>query len=200
MESLPVAPAEWRSYLTEFSDGYFRKVTGNGLWGLEERQIAARWLGYDPASEQVLAEAEERLGVQLPPSLRGFLLTTDGWSRPADWVERVCPCRDIQWLAQAPVGVSFISDASRELPDNRHFVEMLMRMLLIADGEDVWLLDTGEADAHGEYVAYHLSVKYGVFLGRNASFSGLFVNGRAEIEESVGDGETSAGDRGTGDG
>ena len=93
-----MTPQQWCRYLTEFSDAFFAKATGSDLWGLDDQQIAARWLGCDPGSEQDLGAAEERLGVRLPPSLRGFLLTTDGWSRPADWVERMCPCRDIQWF------------------------------------------------------------------------------------------------------
>lgn len=184
-----MAPAEWRSYLTEFSDAFFRKARGSGLWGLDDEQIAARWLGYGPVSERLLAEAEERLGVRLPPSLQGFLLTTDGWSRPADWVDRVCPCHDIQWFAETLVGTSVIGEASRELrdaPSGQHFLELLKRMLLVADGEDVWLLDTGEADADGEYAACHLTVRFGEFHGRYPSFSALFANGRAEVEESAG--------------
>ena len=192
VESLPVAPAEWRGYLTEFSDAFFRNVTGSGLWGLDDEQMAARWLGYAPASERLVAEAEERLGVRLPPSLLGFLLTTDGWSRPADWVERVCPCHDIQWFAETLVGTSFIGEASRDLrdaPSSQQFLEMLKRMLVVADGDDVWLLDTGKANADGEYVAWHLTVKYGIFQGRYPTFSALFANGRAEIEESAGGAE-----------
>jgi hypothetical protein len=189
VDSLPVMPQQWRPYLREFSDAFFARATGNDRWGLDDQQIAARWLGYDPASEQDLGAAEKRLGVRLPPSLRGFLLTTDGWSRPADWVERMCPCRDIQWFRDTPAGTSFINEASRELPhgpDNERFLELLSRMLTVADGEDVWLLDTGEASADGEYPAYPLTLKYGVFLGHHLSFSALFAAGRSEVEESVG--------------
>lgn len=184
-----MTPQQWRRYLAEFGDAFFARATGSDLWGLDDRQIAARWLGYDQASEQDLGAAEERLGVRLPPSLRGFLLTTDGWSRPADWVDRMCPCRDIQWFCDTPAGTSFIGEANRELPkdpDNDRFLGMLSRMLTVADGEDVWLLDTGEESANGEYPAYHLTLKYGVFLGHHWSFSALFAAGRSEVEESIG--------------
>jgi hypothetical protein len=189
VDSLPVTPQQWCRYLTEFSDSFFAKATGNDLWGLDDQQIAARWLGCDPGSEQDLGAAEERLGVRLPPSLRGFLLTTDGWSRPADWVERMCPGRDIQWFRDTPAGISFIGEASHELPqdpDNERFLEMLSRALTVADGEDMWLLDTGETSADGEYPAYPLTLKYGEFLGHYSGFSALFAAGRSEVEESVG--------------
>jgi hypothetical protein len=189
VDASPVTPQQWRRYLTEFSDAFFAKAAGNDLWELDHRQIAARWLGYDPVSEQDLGAAEERLGVRLPPSLRGFLLTTDGWSRPADWVERMCPCRDLQWFRHTPAGIRFIGEAARELPAapaNERFLGLLSRMLTVADGDDVWLLDTGETAADGEYPAYYLTLKYGVFLGRHRSFATLFAAGRSEIEESVG--------------
>jgi hypothetical protein len=184
-----VTPSHWRRYLTEFSDAFFAKATGSQLWGLDDQQVAARWLGYDAANEWDLGAAEERLGVRLPPSLRGFLLTTDGWSRPADWVERVCPCRDIQWFRATPAGRSFIDEAARELPvgeANDRFTEVLRRTLTVADGEDLWLLDTGETSADGEYLAYQLTLKYGAFVGYHSSFAALFAVGRSEVEESVG--------------
>jgi hypothetical protein len=186
---LPVTPPQWHRYLTEFSDAFFAKAAGSDLWELDDQQVAARWLGFAPASERDLNAAEERLGVRLPPSLRGFLLTTDGWSRPADWVERMCPCRDLQWFRDTAAGIAFLDEASRELPkgpDSEHFLEMLGRMLTIADGDDVWLLDTGEASADGEYPAYPLTLKYGAFLGHHPGFSALFAAGRSEVEESVG--------------
>jgi hypothetical protein len=189
VDSSLVTPGQWCQYLTEFSHVFFAKAAGSDLWGLDDRQLAARWLGYAPASEADLAATEERLGVRLPPSLRGFLLTTDGWSRPADWVERVCPCRDIQWFRATPAGIPFIDEARRELPkgpDKDRFLELLGRMLTVADGEDVWLLDTGEESAADEYPAYPLTLKYGVFLGHYRSFAALFAAGRSEIEESVG--------------
>jgi hypothetical protein len=189
VNSLPVTPPQWRRYLAEFSHSFFAKATGNDLWGLDDKQVAARWLGYDPATEEDLRAAEERVGVGLPPSLRGFLLTTNGWGRPADWVERMCPCLDIQWFRDTPAGTSFIDEASSELPkgpDNERFLKTLGRVLTVADGADAWLLDTEEASADGEYPAYNLTLKYGVFLGRYESFSALFAAGRSEVEESVG--------------
>lgn len=184
-----MTPGQWRRYLTECSDAFFAKAADGDLRDLNDRQVATRWLGYEPASEQDLGAAEERLGVRLPPSLRGFLLTTDGWSRPADWVGRMCPCRDIQWFRDTPVGASFINETGRELPpspDNERFLELLGHMLTVADGDDVWLLDAGEPAADGEYPAYPLTLKYGVFLGHYFCFSALFAVGRSEIEESVG--------------
>lgn len=99
----------------------------------------------------------------------------------------MCPCRDIQWFRDTPVGTSFINEVGRELPpspDNERFLELLGHMLTVADGDDVWLLDAGEPAADGEYPAYPLTLKYGVLLGHYFSFSALFAVGRSEIEES----------------
>ncbi|WP_370325549.1 SMI1/KNR4 family protein [Amycolatopsis sp. WAC 04197] len=35
-------------------------------------------MGLKPATEQMITETEKRLGVPLPPSLRGFLLVSNG--------------------------------------------------------------------------------------------------------------------------
>jgi hypothetical protein len=183
---LPTTPEQWREYLIEYSDAYLSSATEDDLRALDQQQVAARWLGYEPASEEMLAEAEERLSVRLPPSLRGFLMTSNGWSRVAEWVERLCPCRDIEWFVETDKGAAFFegarSSASAE-PDDQKFVEMIRRALTVADGEDVWLLDTREASASGEYEAYNLTVKYGEFSDPYASFSALFASGRKEIEE-----------------
>jgi hypothetical protein len=46
-----------------------RGATEQDLGALDEQQIADRWLGYEPATVQMLAEAEERLGAAEPARL-----------------------------------------------------------------------------------------------------------------------------------
>jgi SMI1 / KNR4 family (SUKH-1) len=184
--ALPTAPEEWREYLTEYSHAYFSVATEDDLEALDEQQIAARWLGYEPAREQMLAETEERLGVRLPPSLRGFLRTSNGWTRVADWVERLCPCRDIEWFIETDKGAAFFEGARSVAtadPDEQDFVELLRHGLTVACGEgDVWFLDTRNA-ADGEYEGYHLVLSDGEIYDPYPTFSALFASGRQEIEE-----------------
>jgi hypothetical protein len=185
--ALPTAPEEWREYLREYSRAYFSEATQDDLGAVDEQQIAARWLGYEPASEQMLAETEERLGVRLPPSLRGFLLTSDGWTRVAAWVDRLCPCRDIEWFIETGNGAAHYEGARAFAtgdPDDQDFVELLRRGLTVAYGElDVWFLDTRKHTAGGEYEGYHLVLNDGQISDPYPTFSALFAGGRQEIEE-----------------
>ncbi|MEU8801957.1 SMI1/KNR4 family protein [Spirillospora sp. NPDC048819] len=69
---------EWRPFLKQWSEQYI-------AWHDPGREPppgpdAARegWMGFAPAAPAAIAALEERLGLALPPSLRGFLWTTDG--------------------------------------------------------------------------------------------------------------------------
>lgn len=59
-------------------------------------------------------------------------------------------------------------------------------MLMVADGGDVWLPGTGESAADGEYPAYPLTLRYGVFLVTTSSFSALSAVGWSESKDSFG--------------
>src|ERR1700728_3429640 len=63
--------------------------------------LSTGWCGAPPASEDEILKAEKRLGVQLPPSYRSFLLISNGW-RPFDYfVECLLPVQEIE-----PYGVA----------------------------------------------------------------------------------------------
>ncbi|PJE95580.1 glucan synthesis protein [Streptomyces carminius] len=189
---IPVTPEEWRAYLTEYSDWYLSGLDEEKLKklvkykGVDERQVAERWLGYEPAGERELAETEERLGVRLPPSLRGFLKVSNGWGPVAGWIGGLLPCREIDWFHE--VDDTFVDTAEEEVPEteeeraeHREFTAFLRRCLTVAYGEDAFLLDTGKVTADGEYEGYLLAVKYGDFEGPYPSFGALVLAGREEI-------------------
>lgn len=188
--SLPVTAEQWRAYLTEYSDWYLR-VTGLTIEDVDDtvpmlspittRQISARWLGHEPATGQMIAETEERLGVKLPPSLRGFLLVSNGWGPVSEWTDALSPCDDIDWFRNTHP--AFFPSGDGQVTDNEEdTIVFFGRCLSIARGEDAFLLDTGEVSADGEYDAYLLAVKYGDAEGPCKSFSELIALGRAEIE------------------
>jgi hypothetical protein len=183
--TLPTTPGEWHEYLTAYSAAYLDRATENDLRKLDEQRIAARWLGYEPASEQMLAETEERLGDRLPPSLRGFLLTSDGWGRVDDWVDRLRPCREIEWFIETLDGAAyyegFRSGTAAATPHGRALIRLMRHALAVGDGEDMWLLDTTRASANGEYDGYLLALKYGEFSDPYPSFSALFAAGAQNI-------------------
>jgi hypothetical protein len=59
---------------------------------------AARWLGSDGATAGAIAAAETHLGVELPPSYRGFLATTNGFGPVGFFVRRLRPVGELVWL------------------------------------------------------------------------------------------------------
>lgn len=178
----PGTPDEWRAYLTGYSDWFLNSATDNYLREVSEHQISDRWLGFEPADEQLIAATEKRLGVALPPSLRAFLLTSDGWGHVAGWTEALRPCAEIEWFHETHQ--SFV-DAVEEDEDEDDEIDngVFRHSLSIARGEDAFLLDTREVLANGEYPAHHLAVKYGELSDPCTSFSELLTLGRTELAD-----------------
>ena len=84
---------EWRTFLQKWSDEWLS--TDEDFPNAVRK---SRWLGYKPATEEQIAQLEERLGYRLPPSYRSFLATTNGWRRTSSFVERVRAAKDVKWL------------------------------------------------------------------------------------------------------
>jgi hypothetical protein len=85
--------SEWREFLQQWSDE----------WLATEESFPAqvrkrRWLGFPPATEKQLLQLEKRLGYELPPSYRSFLLTTNGWLRSSMFIDRIRPAAKVDWL------------------------------------------------------------------------------------------------------
>jgi len=181
---LPVTAEQWRAYLTEYSDWYLRvsDLTAEDtvpMAGLTAQQVSARWLGYQPATEQMIAATEGRLGVKLPPSLRGFLLTSNGWGPVSEWTDSLSSCDEIDWFRNTNPG--FFPAVRQAADDDDGIFAFFARCLNIAQGEDALLLDTSEVSADGEYDAYLFAIKYGELEAPCKSFSELIALGRAEI-------------------
>jgi len=58
------------------------------------------WIGFPPADETQLLEAEARLGIALPASYREFLKVTNGWPIAGPFVDRILPVQEIDWFAK----------------------------------------------------------------------------------------------------
>jgi hypothetical protein len=182
---LPVTAEQWRPYLAEYSDWYLRVrgLTAENMvprvGSLAREQVSARWLGYQPATEQAIAVTEERLRVKLPPSLRGFLLTSNGWGPVAGWVPALSSCDEIDWFRNTHP--EFVEALQETFAEDDDYDDIFEHCLNIGWGEDAFLLDTRKVSADGEYDAYLLAVKYGEMSSRCRSFSELIALGRAQI-------------------
>jgi len=84
---------EWREFLRRWNEEYL--ASGEPI---PKSVRGSRWLGFDPASEEEIETLERRLGYRLPPSYRAFLLTTNGWRRPAAAVKRLRAAKKVEWL------------------------------------------------------------------------------------------------------
>jgi hypothetical protein len=65
---------------------------------LPPEALSAGWCGLPPASQELLLEVEQRLGLRLPPSYRSFLSITNGWHLFGSFIERLIPVDDVNWL------------------------------------------------------------------------------------------------------
>ncbi|MGW8528097.1 SMI1/KNR4 family protein [Nocardiopsis sp. NPDC055824] len=161
--SPPRTAARWRAFLNEHSSefldsAYLRtaEAEDRAEWMVSPAQRENRWLGYEPAAEEAVLAAEERLGVSLPPSYRNFLLVSNGWSTLA-YTFDLLPVERIGWFPEEdPQLYSWWSE-----PHMGHFADrlrVLERCLLISDDDGgsggMWLLHADSADGDGEWTAY----------------------------------------------
>jgi len=87
---------DWRNLLTQWS----AKILQSGMFDQElpPDVIASGWLGYPGATAAQIAQAEARLGQQLPPSYRAFLLVSNGWRITGSFIDRLWSTEEIEWF------------------------------------------------------------------------------------------------------
>nr|WP_243274721.1 SMI1/KNR4 family protein [Streptomyces albus] len=143
---------------------------------LSQTQREAGWLGYEPAGEEAVLAAEERLGVRLPPTYRNFLLTSNGWSSIGEldllkveengWFPDLEPQLFQAWSSP---GLEFFADD----------LELLKRCPLISiDGGSGgrWLLHADSAREDGEWTAYEWWPGEGGDLEENDNFAAMVAS------------------------
>src|SRR4051812_7281368 len=89
---------EWRPLLTRWSREGIAAHAPQSDGALDEKVVRQGWLGFEPAGTAAVEAAEQRLGRSLPPSLREFLLVTDGWRDAGNFVYRLAGAADLGWL------------------------------------------------------------------------------------------------------
>ena len=87
---------DWRPFLKRFSEAMLEDDS------IRERlpadAVNSRWLGFDPASSEEIRALESRIGVELPPSYRSFLETTNGWRDSGGFIYRMWSTLEIYWF------------------------------------------------------------------------------------------------------
>lgn len=179
---------EWGPLLRRWSEEWLDALAASEpeeFDELDEDIARERWLGFAPADPARLADLEERvrgLGIEvpLPPSLRSFLETTDGWRFAGGFVYLLAGAEDI-----TPYGDPYDLQKMYEKHQDEHATEQQLletgmwgRALQLAVDSDMTdvLLDPGDVDADGEWAVY---VRHG-WSGEGPDRYGSF---RAFMEE-----------------
>ena len=70
---------EWQPLLDQLSRHLLGNLNEEDLQDLKEYENIDGYLGYPPATTELIELAENKLGFELPNSLRSFYLFSDGW-------------------------------------------------------------------------------------------------------------------------
>ncbi|SDM12796.1 SMI1/KNR4 family protein [Nonomuraea jiangxiensis] len=163
----------WKSFLERWNEDLFT-VPDMRPQSVLNKPVIDSWFGFPPASIEQVGAAEKRLGCTLPPSLREFLLTSDGWQRAGYFGGEVRGTGELGWLRDLePSWVKALgSDEGTAL---------MQRALLLSEAADdgVLFLAPGDADEHGEWAAYELFSWSDEGPERHGSFAELMDDLRA---------------------
>jgi hypothetical protein len=170
---------EWREFLKLYSKEFlsydWSHTTGiHSSHGAKISDEARRagWMGFEPASEEAISAAENRLERRLPASLRTFYSVSNGWGMTGSFIFDVLPVEKIGWLKhrdnsqdallykmacenETIWSASFKENPSEARWDRARLEQgtMVKRSLVISSWGDaaIWLLDPGDQPHSGEW-------------------------------------------------
>ena len=88
----------WQTFLEQFSRSL---LADDNIRAQQSQEILnSGWLGFPGASQEEIGVLEERLGIELPPSYRRFLQTTNGWRNSGSFIHRVWSTHEIAWFSE----------------------------------------------------------------------------------------------------
>ncbi|MFJ8044135.1 SMI1/KNR4 family protein [Kitasatospora sp. NPDC096147] len=160
---------QWREFLELWSAEWIAAHDPEHDRPAAPEVLRSGWLGFGAASEAQVAAAEARLGCRLPPSLRQFLLVTDGWRDTGGFVYRLAGTAELDWLSDTPD--RHWADGWEGTLDAEVFGRSL-RLSLEGDLA-VMLLDPQDVDEHGEWAGYWHATWTADRAERSGSFAEL---------------------------
>lgn len=172
----------WRPFLEQWSEEWVAAHDPEQDRPLAEEVVRDTWLGFGPASEAEVTAAETRLGRRLPPSLREFLLVTNGWRDAGNFIYRLAGTAELEWLRDTDdrTWIDICEELAEEQEDDEEAVfiqeaKVLARSLRLSlDGDvAVMLLDPDDVDDDGEWAGYWLASWSGEGPERHGSFHDL---------------------------
>ncbi len=161
---------DWRNFLEQFSQ---RLLSDEQLQAQQSQEILdSRWLGFAGATNDEIQKVEDRLGIELPPSYRQFLHTSNGWRNSGKIISRIWSTNEIAWFrVRNQDWIDAYTDPYDKLPtipDKEYFkygneqdpvifrVEYLQTALEISDVGDsgIYLLNPKVVTKEGEWEAW----------------------------------------------
>lgn len=165
--------------------------------------LESGWMGYPGASDEQIQAAEDRLGIQFPPSFREFYKITNGWRCAGYYTDAVfpfeiLPVEKVEWFRtnnQKWIDI-YNNEQSYKVEDKDYFVygkhqnsvnfraEYLKTALETSTIHDagVYLLNPQIVSTDGEWEAWHFS-DWMPGAWRYQSFLQLLINERRSFIE-----------------
>ncbi|TDD81459.1 SMI1/KNR4 family protein [Actinomadura rubrisoli] len=166
---------DWTPFLKRWSEEWITSHDGEENPLPDAEVVAEGWLGFAPAAPAEIAAAEERLGLRLPPSLREFLLVTNGWRDAGCFIYRLAGAAEIGFMRD--LDSTWIDAYGRPFGDQRYedtdgpLLNRAVQISLAGDAS-VLFLDPENVDEHGEWAAYELAS----WSGRGPRHAGSFYD------------------------
>ncbi|MFJ8906469.1 SMI1/KNR4 family protein [Streptomyces sp. NPDC102351] len=165
---------DWRTFLRRWQDEWVPSEDEAMELAEGDTTLAELALAAPPASEAEVADAERRLGTRLPPSYRGFLLASNGWSLRDDSIYQLGAAHEIGWFGD-PFGMTpmYRGDLDeRSTGQDVLLAGMWERALQLETDSDMSyaLLDPGDTDEDGEWALYVYKGWSGEYPARYPSF------------------------------
>ncbi len=189
---------DWGTFLRRWQDEWVPSEDEAMELAEGDVTLADLALASPPASEAEVADAERRLGTRLPPSYRGFLLASNGWSLRDDSIHQLGAAHEIGWFGD-PFGMTPMYRESldeRATEQETLLAGMWERALQLETDSDMSyaLLDPGDTDEDGEWALYVYKGWSGEYPTRYPSFRAYmqrryesFHAERAQLPEFVND-------------
>lgn len=90
---------DWESYIKQWSRKHLEALDKTDELDLPPEVIESGYLGYSGATDEQIASAEARLGVNLPPSYRNFLKVSNGLRSVRGYGIRFYSIEEVDWFA-----------------------------------------------------------------------------------------------------
>jgi hypothetical protein len=166
---------DWQPFLTRWSKQILeldqRFSTYFGTPEISPQVAASDWLGNPPANQTEISLAQERLGLNLPPSYRQFLSLTNRWNKPTLSGFDLWPVHQLDWFsAKLPdyLRNTFNSQHFGDQPalpsyeepfDLQQVTQAQLEQLLVIGGSfdgQLFLLDPRHSNEEGEWEAWYV--------------------------------------------